>query len=192
MAVLKGGRLERFYCIWFDDLIWFQRTKYLHDWNQFMKSHTFHHDLRAWVTFSNRLLNRPLIGLLGHFLIKRTKDFKQINTIFQSYITICKVSPPFWHLCPLFSTSSVLCSNNFDTFVGYPVICYYNHPILSLYLLCILFTLGYINFPWLYLPYESHYIEVLLEVIRDLLGCWMFRLLGYLFVRLFEVLTLQG
>ena len=107
-------------------LIWFQRTKYLQDWNQFMKSHTFHHDLRAWVTFANRLLNRPLIGLLGHFLIKRTKDLKQINTIFQSYITICKVSPPFWHLCPLFSTS-----NNFDTFVGYPVICYYDHPILS-------------------------------------------------------------
>ena len=94
-------------------LIWFQRTKYLHDWNQFMKSHTFHHDLRAWVTFSNRLLNRPLIGLLGHFLIKRTKDLKQINTIFQSYITICKVSPPCSHLCPLFSTSSVLWSNKF-------------------------------------------------------------------------------
>ena len=124
-------------------LIWFQRTKYLHDWNQFMKSHTFHHDLKAWVTFSNRLLNRPLIGLLGHFLIKRTKDLKQINTIFQSYITICKVSPPFWHLCPLFSTLSVLCSNNFDTFIGYPVICYYDHPILSLYLKCILYT-------WLY------------------------------------------
>ena len=148
-------------------LIWFQRTKYLQDWNQFMKSHTFHHDLRAWVTFSNRLLNRPLIGLLGHFLIKRTKDLKQINTIFQSYITICKVSPPFWHLCPLFSTSSVLWSNNFWhlRWLSCHLLLWSSHFISHVY-----YTLGYINFPWLYLPYESHYIEVLLEVIRDFIS----------------------
>ena len=146
-------------------LIWFQRTKYLHDWNQFMKSHTFHHDLKAWVTFSNRLLNRPLIGLLGHFLIKRTKDLKQINTIFQSYITICKVSPPFWHLLPLFSTSQQfwhLC------WLSCHLLLWSSHLISPMYTihLVILTSPGYISH-----TYISHYIEVLLEVIRDLLGC---------------------